>query len=128
MSALKEADSNKWINLFVAIVAILLGYISIAFFNQLGEWFDLEAKINNFNILTQFAGIAIGVVAFLYGIKNSTTSSYMNEVYSELTKVIWPDKDSTLKLTFTIVVGVVISAAFLWVADFGIKKLLELFY
>ena len=128
MSALKEADSKKWINALVAIGATIVAYMSIAFLAQLSDWFELEAKIDNFQILSQVVGIALGVLGFVIVIKSKSMYKYLTEVYGELTKVIWPDKDSTLKLTVSIIVGVAISALVLGLIDFGLTKVLELLY
>lgn len=128
MSALKESDSKKWINALVALGAVILGYVSIAFFNQMGEWFELEAKVPSFNLVSQALGIAVGLGGFLAILKRGDSSQYLSEVYNELTKVIWPDKESTGKLTVSIVIGVLLAALFLGLVDYGIKNLLNLLY
>lgn len=128
MGTLKETDSSKWINTLIVIAAALVGYISIALFNQLNEWFELEARIPNFQMVAQVAGIVLGASTFLFVLKNKDSSQYLKEVYGELTKVIWPDKDSTVKLTVTIVISVTIAAVFLSLADLGITELLDLLY
>lgn len=128
MGALKEADSSKWINALIVIGAVLLAYIFNAFVLQMGEWFDLEAKVPNFILVSQITSIVIGFVSFIYVLKNKQSYGYLQEVYGELTKVIWPDKDSTVKLTITIVIGVALAGAFLSLADLGIKEVLNLLY
>ena len=128
MPSLKEADGKKWINALVAVSALILANILIRLLYQISEWSDLEAKVENFRLLAQFVGITVGVLAFAIILKNKKTYRYLVEVYGELTKVIWPNKDSTLKLTVSIVIGVAISAVFLGLADLGIKELLELLY
>ena len=128
MSALKDADSKKWINALVAIGAALTAYMTIAFLGQLSDWFELEAKITNFETISQVAGIVVGALGFVFILKSKSSYKYLTEVYGELTKVIWPDKDSTLKLTVGIIVGIALSALVLGLIDFGIKKVLELLY
>ena len=128
MPALKEADSKKWINALIAVAALILTNILISLFYQISEWTDLEAKVDNFRLVAQIVGIILGVLAFVIILKHKRASQYLQEVYGELTKVIWPDKDSTLKLTVAIVIGVSIAAVFLGIIDFGIQELLELFY
>ena len=128
MPSLKEADGKKWINALVAVSALILANILIRLLYQISEWSDLEAKVENFRLLAQFVGITVGVLAFAIILKNKKAYRYLVEVYGELTKVIWPNKDSTLKLTVSIVIGVAISAVFLGLADLGIKELLELLY
>ena len=128
MSALKETDSKKWVNALVAVGALILANVLIRLLYQVSEWTDLEAKVENFQLVAQLVGITVGLVVFIIVLKNQGTYRYLIEVYGELTKVVWPDKDSTLKLTVSIVIGVVIAAVFLGLIDFGIKELLEFFY
>ena len=65
MSILKSEDRSKWVNAFIALVSLIVAYICIRFMGQLGEWFDLEAKIGSFVILTQAVGALLGIVFFV---------------------------------------------------------------
>ena len=128
MSIVKKEVSKKWINAFVAIVAILIGYSSIVFINQLGEWFDLESKVQYFLGWTQGVGVVVGLGCFLYAVKSETIMKYLNEVYTELTKVVWPDNDSVVKVTIGIVIALSIVSSIFVSIDFGFRKLLALIY
>ncbi len=64
MSIVKAEDSKKWINALLAIFAILVGYVFIQFAEQMGEWFNLEAKVKNFFAITQALGIVTGLGTF----------------------------------------------------------------
>ncbi len=128
MSILKIEDKNKWINAFVAISSMLAAYVTIVFVKLLGEWFDLEAKIPNFLVLAQVFGILVGIATFVLVLKNSKAMGYLNDVYGELVKVAWPDKDSILKSTIGIIIGVAILAGLFVLVDFIVQKLLALVY
>lgn len=128
MSILKTEDKSKWLNAFVAISSILVAYVSIVFIKLLGEWFDLEAKISNFIVLAQAVGIILGISTFVLVLKNSKAMGYLNDVYGELVKVAWPDKDSILKSTIGIIIGVAILAGLFVLVDFIVQKLLALVY
>ena len=65
MSIIKAEDNKKWINFFVAVIAILSGFLVIRFLGQMGEWFDLEAKVPYFIGVSQGLGALIGLVVFL---------------------------------------------------------------
>ena len=126
MSLIKSEDSKKWINSFVAIVSAISGIIDIRFSEQMGEWFDLEAKIPNFPITVQVVGILIGLVVFISITKNRNASSYMDEVYAELVKVVWPNKDEVIKITIGLLIALsIVSGIFVFI-DFGFRKILEL--
>jgi preprotein translocase subunit SecE len=128
MSIIKSEDSRKWITALTVIASVLAGFIVYKFTNQLGDWFDLEAKISNYNIAAQGLGFVAGVGTFIYILKNSETSSYLQEVYNELLKVVWPSKDATIKSTIGIAIALVIVAAIFTSVDFIFKKILELIY
>lgn len=128
MSILKTEDKNKWINTFVAISSMLTAYVTIVLVKLLGEWFDLEAKVPNFIILAQVFGIVVGIATFIMALKNTKAMGYLNDVYSELVKVSWPDKDAILKSTIGIIIGVAILAGLFVLVDFIVQKLLSLVY
>ena len=128
MSIIKSEDGKKWINSFIAIVSILAGYITISFMESMGELFDLEAKVKYYLMVSQGIGNLVGLVTFITILKNKNASTHMNEVYAELVKVVWPDKDTVIKVTIGIIIGVsIISSIFVGV-DFGFQKILELIY
>lgn len=128
MAILKSEDKSKWVNGFVAILCVFVAYICIQFIATLGEWFDLEAKVNYFIILGQVLGVVIGLLTFLVVMKNKNAIQYLDEVYGELVKVIWPDKDAVLKATVGIIIGISIVSGFLVFVDWGCRQLLGLIY
>jgi preprotein translocase subunit SecE len=117
MSALTK-EGKKWINASVAITCILVGIIVQSFFDQLNEWFELEATIGKFTVLSQSAAVLVAFLSFIYIIKNKTTSTFLSEVYNEATKVVFPDKNETVRHTIGIMIGVTIVGYFLGAFDF----------
>lgn len=128
MSLLKKEDQKKWLNAFVALVAILVAFILVRFVLQLGEWFDLESKISHFRGVAQGVGIATGLIIFLVAMKHQKISGFLDEVYGELLKVIWPEKDSVVKMTIGIVIGISIASSILVLVDYIFRGLLALLY
>ena len=128
MSILKIEDSKKWIHAFMAIIAVLVSYLTIQFMGQLGEWFDLEARVSNYILLSQGLGIFLGIATFVMVIRRKSSFKHMEEVYSELVKSIWPDKDSTFKSTFGIVVALAIVSGIFVGVDFIFSQFLKLLY
>ena len=128
MSVLKREDAKKWINFFVAVVATIVCYTVIAFLGQLGEWFDLEAKIPYFEGVSQGIAIVVGLVTFLTVTRYKSSAALMMEVYDELVKVTWTDRETVIKLTIVVVVGVgILSSVFVGV-DYLFQQMLELVY
>lgn len=129
MASLQEKTTgNKWINATVAIGALLLGYIITQFVSQLGEWFDLEAKVQYFGGWAQGLGVAFGLVGFIVVTRNPVCIAYLQEVYGELTKVIWPEKEGVVKLTVGIIIGVVLLSVILSLIDLAARHLLGYLY
>ncbi len=128
MSVLKAEDSKKWVHSFVAIVAIIVGYLVIQLMEQLGEWFDLEARVQNYLLVSQGLGIALGLAVFLFVVRHKVASGHMQEVYDELVRVIWPENDSVVKSTIGIIIGLAIISGIFVGVDFTFSKILDLFY
>lgn len=126
MSLIKSEDSKKWINSFLAVVSGICGLVVIRFFEQMGEWFDLEAKVPQFQIVTQVTGILVALIIFVSIIKNKGASEYLSEVYSELVKVVWPNKDDVMKTTVGLVFALSIISGLFVLVDFGVRKLLQI--
>lgn len=128
MSLIRIEDRKKWTNAFVVLVSVLTGFLVISATMQLGEWLDLEAKVKHLLMTVQGLGIVAGVCAFFIIQKNKKSSSYLQECYMELVKVVWPDRSSVVKSTFVILIGVsLISLVFLGM-DVVFRKLLEWIY
>lgn len=47
---------------------------------------------------------------------------YFRDVRSEVSKVIWPSRQDTIRYTFTVIVFSLVLAAILGAADFGLLK------
>jgi preprotein translocase subunit SecE len=128
MSIVKSEDGKKWINAFKAIISILVAFVTIRFIETMGEWFELESKVTYFLAVSQGVGVFTGLITFLTISKNKIASTHLEEVYAELVKVVWPDKDSVIKVTIGIVIATAIVSGFFVLIDFTFRKLLNLLY
>ncbi len=126
MSVLKSEDRKKWINTFIMLCSVLVGYVWIRFMYQLGEWFDLESQIRFFLGISQISGIVAGIITFVTIWKNKKLYSYLTEVYDELVKVVWPESDGVMKLTVGIVIAIAIISGILLLVDYGAGAILSL--
>jgi preprotein translocase subunit SecE len=117
MSTAISDNGKKWIQASVAILCMITGYVLMSFFETLGDWFELEAKISSFNAIIQILSVDIAAVVFFYIMKNKKTSTHLSEVYQEAVKVVWPDKSATVRHTIGIMIGVTIVGFILGVFD-----------
>jgi preprotein translocase subunit SecE len=126
MSTTSQNEGKKWIQTSVAITCMLLGYILIAFFETLGEWFELESKVKSYMLISQVLAVLMSLGVFVYIMKNPKTSSFLAEVYQETIKVVFPDKNETVRHTIGIMIGVGIVGFMLGFFDFTASYLLSL--
>jgi len=126
MSASLQNSGKKWIQTSVAIVCMILAYILISFFNQMSEWFELESKVPYFHVGAQVLAVIISFSIFLYIMINEKISTFLQDVYSETLKVVWPDKNQTGRHTVGIMIGVSIVGFLLGFFDFAANYILGL--
>ena len=130
MSLIKSQDGKKWINGFIVVSSGLVGYVFIQFLlGPIRDWFDLESRIPfDYDLLASLFGVVAGVLTFLLIQKNKTASTHLDEVYSELVKVVWPEKDSVLKVTIGIIIGLAFVSLILLGVDYACRTILGFLY
>ncbi len=126
MSVASNDEGKKWIQTTVAIACILFTYVLISFFEKMAEWFALETKIPYFFGITQVASVLIGLATYIAIFKNPKSSEFLTNVYQEVMKVVWPDRQQTWRHTFVIMVAVTIMGFVFGFFDFGANFLLGL--
>ncbi len=126
MSLTVKDNGKKWIQSSVAALCAILVYVLISLFKQLGEWFELESKVSSYLMITQALSVLAALGVFIYIMKNQKTKTFLEEVYQEAIKVVWPDKNETVKHTVGIMIGVTIVGVLLAVFDLAATWLLSL--
>lgn len=117
MSTAINDNGKKWIQASVAVVCMITGYVLMSFFETLGDWFELESKLGNFNAIIQVLSVVIAAGIFFYIMKNKKTSTYLEDVWNESVKVVWPDRSATGRHTIGIMIGVTIVGFILGIFD-----------
>lgn len=126
MAVASNDEGKKWIQASVAVSCILLGYILINFFEKMAEWFSLEAMIPYFYGVTQGLSVILSVTVYVLVMKNPKSAEFLANVYQEIMKVVWPDRNQTWRHTFVIMVVVTIMGFVFGFFDFGANFLLGL--
>ena len=126
MSVASNDEGKKWIQTTVAVTCILLVYVLISFFEKMAEWFALETKIPYFFGISQVVSVLIGLTAYITVFKNPKSSEFLTNVYQEVMKVVWPDRQQTWRHTFVIMIAVCIMGFIFGFFDFGANFLLGL--
>ena len=126
MSMTSKNDGKKWIQTSIAVLCMIIVYVLISFFDQMNEWFELESKLTSFVFIAQGLSVAIGLAVFVYITTNSKTATFLSEVYEEVTKVVWPDKNETVKHTVGIMISVTIIGVLLSLFDLAASYMITL--
>lgn len=126
MSLTTKDNGKKWIQSSIAMLCLVTAFCFVKFFTQMGDWFELESKLPYYTALSQVLSVLIAFGVFIYIIKNEKTSSFLAEVYQEAIKVIWPDKNQTVRHTVGIMIGVTVVGFILGIFDLISTYLLSL--
>jgi len=126
MSVASNDEGKKWIQTTVAVTCILMVYVLISFFEKLAEWFALETMVPYYFGVTQFVSVVVGLTTYIMLFKNPKSSEFLTNVYQEVIKVVWPDKQQTWRHTFVIMIAVTIMGFVFGFFDFGANFLLGL--
>jgi len=128
MASIKKADERKWINSGVMIASVAAGFICLSFVEQMGEWFDLESKIPRYTWVVQGLAVIAGLGTFLGITRYQKSAEFLRETYTELTKVVFPDKSDTVRQCIGIMIGLIIVGFILGALDFVISQILSLIH
>jgi preprotein translocase subunit SecE len=126
MSMTSSKEGKKWIQASLALTCIFLGYVVVSFLEKMAEWFLLEAKIPYFYGISQAVGVLTGLIAYIMILRNPISSTFLDDVFEETLKVVWPDRNQTWKYTVLIMIGVTIMGFIFGFFDFGAVYLLSL--
>jgi preprotein translocase SecE subunit len=110
-------EGRKWIQSSVALVCLVLCYILISFFDQMGEWFEIESKFKFYFGLVRFLSVVASLFVFISIFRNEKSLNYLTGVFSEIIKVVWPDKNQTSRHTVIIIIVVTIIGFLLFLFD-----------
>jgi len=108
-----ENQNQKWVNLSLFAFAALIGYVFFSLMNNVAGTYDLEARIQNIDLVIRAVSAGLAGLLFLILYKSERTTSYMNEVMVELSKVTWPTRKETYRATVIVLVTVLIAGMLL---------------
>lgn len=117
--SVNQQDGKKWIQAAIVLFSASMAYVGLSFIEQVNGLWDLEAKVEHFSAIANLFAVVVGVSTFLLIIKNKKASTFLNDVYIEFRKVVFPERDVTWRHTFGIMVGVGIVGFILWLVDVG---------
>lgn len=128
MATKTSPEEKKWINSSVFIASAIVGLCVYSFLMQIGDWFELESRVRHFRYIMQGVSVVLSLGVCIFTLKYQTTATYLKEVYAEMVKVVFPEKQGNVRATIGIIIGVTIVGLFLGVFDYVVSELLNLLY
>ena len=86
---------------------------------QLGAW---SAQLRGLAVV---AGLVAGGAVFMLTAKGRSTREFLAESRFELRKVVWPTRQEAIRMTWVVVIAVIILSLLLGGFDFVIQKLTQ---
>lgn len=108
-----ENQHQKWVNLSFLAGAGLVGYVVFVLAFRVAANFDLEARVQDIDLIIRGASLAITALVFVILWSNKKSNVFMNEVVLELSRVTWPTQDMTTKATLVTLILVILAGVFL---------------
>lgn len=110
------ADIAKYVLALALVVAGLVAWWVFA-----GQW------ATPLRALAVVGGLVLGAVVFLATAKGRQTREFLSESRFELRKVVWPTRQEAMRMTWVVIIAVVILSLLLGGVDFVIQFLVEKF-
>ena len=118
---IKKNKEDSKINKYNTFVAIIILIASVVLF-----YFDIFTQVTLYKVLILLAGVVLAFFVFLKSPQGDKFIHFFKETRIELKKVVWPNREDTLKTTGIIMVVVIIVAIFLWIVDAFFTWLVDL--
>jgi preprotein translocase subunit SecE len=112
-------DNQKYILLTFLGAAVLLGTSIRGLVVPLLASMEIgDPRIFGFIDASALGGLAVGILTFFILNRNRAAYLFTDEVVAELRKVVWPDKQETVRSTLVVVSFMVIVAGALGLYDY----------
>ncbi|MCD9045771.1 preprotein translocase subunit SecE [Luteimonas sp. MHLX1A] len=116
----KTASAADIVKYAVSILLVVAGLFAFYWFS--GQWPGFA------RILAVVAGVAAGTAVFMMSTaKGAQTREFFAETRFELRKVVWPTRQEAMRMTWVVIIAVIIIALVLAGFDTVIQWLLRLF-
>lgn len=110
-------NNRKWVNLSFIATAALLGIVVYMLAQKFAVALDFEGRVQNLDSILRGGSFGLAFLTWLILYKHKTANVYMDEVFSELSKVTWPGREETFKGTIAVLIAVTIAGFLLGLVD-----------
>ncbi|MGE0614973.1 MAG: preprotein translocase subunit SecE [Bacteriovoracia bacterium] len=108
-----ENQRQRWVNGSFLTAAALLGYVVFQLATMVAGTYDLEARMQNIDLILRGVGVGVTALCFFILYANDKANQFMNEVVEELSRVTWPTSNDTSRATVVVIIMVIISGVIL---------------
>ena len=115
----KSPSSADIVKYALAVLLVFAGVFAFYWFE--GQW---PGPVRMLGVVL---GVVAGAAVFLTSGKGMQTREFLSETRFELRKVVWPTRQEAVRMTWVVVIAVVIIALIMSGYDAVIKWLLRLF-
>lgn len=118
-------NNRKWVNLSFLATAFLTGMVIFMLAQKFAVALDFEGRVQNLENILRMSSLGIGALIYLILYKHKTANAYMDEVFTELSKVTWPGREETFKGTIAVLIAVTIAGFMLGMVDWVWSSLMK---
>ena len=115
----KSASSADIVKCALAVLLVVAGVFAFYWFD--GQW------PGPVRMLAVAAGVIAGAAVFLTSGRGVQTREFLAETRFELRKVVWPTRQEAVRMTWVVIIAVVLFALVMAAYDAVIKWLLRVF-
>jgi len=115
----KSASPADIVKYALAVLLVVAGVFAFYWFD--GQW------PGPVRMLAVALGVVAGAAVFLASGKGVQTREFLSETRFELRKVVWPTRQEAMRMTWVVIIAVIVFALVMAAYDAVIKWLLRLF-
>jgi len=123
-----SANGGDLFKYVIATLLVLAGlFVWFWFSADSGRAAQLGAWTGQIRALAVIVGLVGGIAVFMLTGKGRDTREFLSESRFELRKVVWPTRQEAIRMTWVVIVVVIILSLLLGGFDFVIQKLTQWF-
>lgn len=123
-SAASGGDMVKYVS---AALLVLAGLFVWFWFSTPVRSAQLGAWAGQLRALAVIVGLVAGGALFMFSAKGHQVREFLSESRFELRKVVWPTRQEAIRMTWVVIVVVIVLSLLLGGFDFAIQKLTQWF-
>lgn len=101
-------SNQKWVNLSFLAGAGLIGFVVFLLASRAAAALDFDGRFGHLESSIKIGAVVVGALCFLLLYRSKSATLYMDEVFIELNKVTWPQREETTKGTIAVLIAVTV--------------------